>query len=542
MRVISAKEMRSLEAMAVNCGVSLETLMDNAGKALADFISTLDCGKKITFLAGCGNNGGDCFVAAEELIYRGFDVTIVNLCGSPQTVIAEKAFGRISSERVKIVIGYKSEAARMALEKAEIDFMSNNGDEKLEQIMEAEKMRIARVYEAVKNADIVVDGVFGTGFHGKIDKEIAEYFELAENAVKIAADVPSGGDCTSGSVTKGAFNADYTVTFGCVKSGMTQYPLKKFCGEIILKDIGIPEKAFEILNGGMLIETTEDMEFSKLLRERQPDSHKGDFGRLLVIAGSEKMRGACALATEAALRCGVGMVCTASTESALNAVSVRTPESLLLPLEYDFDGFMLYDSNMPLLESEIKKADAVLIGCGMGVTTDTKAIVTKIIETADCPIIIDADGLNCIASDINILQKKKADIILTPHPMEMSRLASVSVAEVQADRINTALSFAEKYGVTVVLKGAGTVTAQKDGCIVNTTGNSGMSKGGSGDVLAGIIASLTAQGYDSMTAAALGAYIHGLSGDIAAEKIGVEAMLPSDLIKFLPDSFRCLKK
>lgn len=542
MRVISAKEMKSLEAMAVNCGVSLEALMDNAGKALADFICTLNCGKKITFLAGCGNNGGDCFVAAEELIYRGFNVTIVNLCNKPQTVIAENAFEKISSGKINIIIGYKSESSRMALEKAEIDFMSNNGDEKLEKIIEADKKRIADVADAIKNADIVVDGVFGTGFHGKLDKEIAEYFELAENAVKIAVDVPSGADCTSGTVSKGTFKADYTVTFGCIKSGMTQYPLKKYCGEIILKDIGIPEKALDVLNGNTVIETTDDMDFSKLLRERQPDSHKGDFGRLLIIAGSEKMRGACVLAAESALRCGVGMVCTASTESAVNAVSARTPESLLLPLEYDFDGFMLYDSNMPLLESELKKADAVLIGCGMGVTTDTKAIVTKIIETTDCPLIIDADGLNCIASDINILQKKKTDIILTPHPMEMSRLTSLSVAEVQSDRIANALDFAEKYDVTVVLKGAGTVTAKKGGCIINTTGNSGMSKGGSGDVLAGIIASLTAQGYDSVTASALGVYIHGLSGDIAAEKLGAETMLPSDLIKFLPDSFRCLKK
>lgn len=542
MRIITAKEMRMLEQESVNCGVSLDKLMDNAGNALSSFIINLNKGRKIVFLAGRGNNGGDCYIAANELVYNGFDVTVINICGEPDTPLAINAFSKLPTERINIISGYKSEKVKKALEMAEIDFMSHEKSNELEKLKQLEAERIKTVSDAIKNADIVVDGVFGTGFHGELDGELAYFFSLAEDKTTIAVDTPSGGNCTSGAVSDGTFKADYTLTFGFVKTGMMQYPLKKHCGDIICCDIGIPEEALRVIDCNLKINTTEKSYISSLLKKREPDTHKGDFGKLLVIAGSEKMRGACVMAVNAALRCGTGLVCAASTESTINSISIRNPEALLLPMEYDYDGFMLYDSNISELEKELETASAILIGCGLGVTNDTYAIVSKIVEKAKCPVIIDADGINCIARDINILQMKKTDIILTPHPKEMSRLIGADVSSVQSDRIKTALDFAKRYDITVVLKGAGTVIADSGSCLINTTGNSGMSKGGSGDVLAGMIASFAAQGYCVSDAAAMGVYLHGLAGDITAEKYGYEAMLPTDMINELSSSFRCLNE
>jgi len=540
MRVITANEMRELEQEAVNCGVTLDKLMDNAGRALSSFITELDAGKKIVFLAGKGNNGGDCYVAAKELVYSGYDVTVINVCGEPGTQLAANAFSKLPSERIEIIKCYKSDKVKKALEMAEIDFMSHSKGDELEKLKQLENERVKKASAAIKNAEIVVDGVFGTGFRGELDSELAYLFSLAENKIRIAVDTPSGGNCTSGTVAEGTFKADYTLAFGFVKTGMTQYPLKKYCGEITCCDIGIPEEAVKILDCRLKVNTAEKEYFSSILKKREPDTHKGDFGRLLVIAGSEKMRGACVMAVSSALRCGVGLVCAASTENAINTVAIRNPEAVLMPLEYDFDGFMLYDSNISELEKELEKASAILIGCGMGVTNDTCAIVSKIVEKANCPVIIDADGINCIARDINILQMKKTDLILTPHPKEMARLIGKEVSDVMSDRIETALDFAKRHDVTLVLKGAGTVIADSGSCIVNTNGNSGMSKGGSGDVLAGIIASLAAQGYSAKEASAMGVYIHGLAGDYAAEKYGCEAMLPTDTINELSSSFRSI--
>lgn len=555
MKIITTKQMKALESESVNHGVSLAKLMDNAGKALADFICSLydkreiNCGKNITFLAGSGNNGGDCFVAARELVYCGFNVSVVCVCDKPQTNIALDAFNKMPSDRINIIEGFKSKHTKKTIEAAELSFMSVNGSSnenssanqaQMEQIQLAEKKRTDAVFNTISKSDVIVDGVFGTGFRGKLDEEIISFFKAADSKIKISVDVPSGGNCTYGSAAEGIFNADYTVAFGFLKSGMTQYPLKQYCGKIKVCEIGIPDKALELLNDEADMQLADESCFSNLIKPRMPDSHKGDFGRLLIIAGSRNMRGACVMAAESALRCGVGIVCTASVEETINTASIKIPESILLPLDCDYDGFMLYENNLDLLKKELGKADAVLFGCGLGVTNDTIKLTEFIIENAECPVIIDADGINCLAADVKLLQKKRSDIILTPHPAEMSRLIGKSVSDIQSDRINTALNFAEEYNVTVVLKGAGTVTAQSQKCIVNTTGNSGMSKGGSGDVLAGIVSSLSAQGYTPFEAASFGAYIHGMAGDFAAEKLGVQFMLPSDIINELSAVFKNL--
>lgn len=247
------------------------------------------------------------------------------------------------------------------------------------------------------------------------------------------------------------------------------------------------------------------------------------------------------MSSMSALRSGVGLLTVASSWTCINNISYCIPEAITLPLLADSEGYILFEENRDTLKKAIKKASSILIGCGMGVTDSTRSLTEFIIKNAECPIIIDADGINCISSCIDILKEKKSELILTPHPKEMSRICGISTQAVQNNRIETAMAFAEKYNVTVVLKGAGTVIADSEQCMVNITGNPGMSRGGSGDVLAGIISSLVAQGYTTFNAGVYGAYIHGLAGDITASKMGYESMLPTDITNNLSEAFRSIK-
>ncbi|MBQ8296358.1 MAG: NAD(P)H-hydrate dehydratase [Ruminococcus sp.] len=559
MQIVSPKQMREIELRSEELGVSRAQLMENAGAALAEIIDErfrsesvrVPGDKSIVFLAGSGNNGGDCFVAARYLSEIGYGVTVVNIGSIPQTDLARDAFRRLAGTRVQALRAYRGQSVKRSIEAAELDFMTGSQEKNpeeeavptaLDKIRMEEKQRIERVMEALEKADVIVDGVFGTGFHGRLDGEISEFLAAGSRAYRIAVDVPSGGNCATGEVSEGTFCADETIALGALKNGMTQYPLKGHCGRISIADIGIPDAAYRIADDEKKYTLTDSSELKGFPKKRDPDSHKNDFGRVLCICGSAGMRGAAALSVMGALRSGAGLVNLASCTECVNTVSVLAPEAMFTQLDCDDYGYSLYECSRQLIESEMKKADAILIGCGLGVTEDTKELTKFVVENANCPIIIDADGINCIASDIDILLKKKTDIILTPHPGEMARLAGITAAEVNRDRFSAAAFFAEKYGVTVVMKGAGTVVADSGRTSVNSTGNPGMSKGGSGDVLAGITASLAAQGYSMYDSARFAAYIHGLAGDIAAEKHGEEFMLPRDIIDALSDSYRLIKE
>ncbi len=281
---------------------------------------------------------------------------------------------------------------------------------------------------------------------------------------------------------------------------------------------------------------------AKMLPKRRRDAQKGDFGRLLCITGCRNMPGACALSTQAALRSGAGLVTVGTAPENPMRLAAALPEAMWLPLETDADGFLQDAENHVKLLPHLKRANAVLLGCGMGTTEQIRSFVHWVLETATCPVILDADGLNCIAGSIDIDRRTGTDWILTPHPGEMSRLAGISVTAVQAEREKTASAFAAQYPVTLVLKGAGTLVAKDAKICRNPTGNPGMSRGGSGDVLAGMIAALAAQGLSSWDAACAGVYLHGMAGDIAAQKYSEQAMLPRDLIECLPEAFLQLEQ
>lgn len=559
MQIVTTKQMAKVEQQAEKLGVTPKELMQNAGRKLAERIMEI-CSVEhpnpertsIVFLAGGGNNGGDCFVAANILVYRGYYVTVVNLVKEPSTDIAKEYFSMLP-DKVKIITGYRSKNFEAAIEAAELDYMTMQDKDitalknkkeltALDKILLKERERMTNVRRAVVSADVLIDGVFGTGFRGRLDDDLMSIFSIGTSAYKLSVDIPSGGDGSKGTISIGSFKADETLCLGCLKFGMTQYPLKKMCGKITVTDIGIPQRAYDILEGEHGYYRLERNSLANFPMKRERDAHKGIFGTVLIISGSSSMRGAAAFAALGALRSGAGLVKVASVEKCIDTVSVLAPEATFLEMECDDYGYMLFDSSKKMLTEAMSKATAVVIGSGMGVTNDTMAIVRFVVENSPCPVIIDADGINCIAKDIEILVNRKSDVILTPHPGEMARLLKCDARTINDNRIMAAEKYAEKYDVTVVLKGAGTIISNRFQTAANHTGNAGMSKGGSGDILSGIIGSAAAQGFSPYDAACAGVYMHGLAGDAAAEKFGQEAMLPRDVINCLPDAFRILKE
>ena len=284
------------------------------------------------------------------------------------------------------------------------------------------------------------------------------------------------------------------------------------------------------------MERTDKNIVKKAFPKRQSDAHKGSMGTLLSICGSYGMIGAGILSSMGALRCGLGLLKCAVPKSVYPIAASAVPEAVFLPLEETYSGKTSSEC-LPFLLAQ--KADAALLGCGLSVCDDTRSLVDGFVREWDKPMVLDADALNCLASDPAVLKTAKAPVIITPHPAEMARLTGGTAKEVNENRAETALDFARKYGVVVVLKGAGTVVASPDGkTLLNTTGNSGMATGGSGDVLAGMCASLLAQGKAPFDCAAASVYLHGLAGDLAAKRLGKTSMLPRDIIDEIPNALK----
>ncbi len=275
-----------------------------------------------------------------------------------------------------------------------------------------------------------------------------------------------------------------------------------------------------------------------LLPVRKPDANKGDFGRLLCITGSRRMPGAAALSAMGALRAGVGLLTVATAAENVPILASHMLEAMYLPLQTDVDGFLLDVPNRELLLPHMERADAILLGCGLGLTEQTRTLVRFVLQHATCPVILDADGLNAVASCIDIGQNAGTDRILTPHPGEMARILHTTPAAIQADREACLNDFCKRYPqIVLALKGAGTLIGQGTRVVKNETGNPGMSRGGSGDVLAGILAALVAQKLSAFDAACAAVYIHGAAGDLAAQHCSMQAMLPSDLIHAMQELF-----
>ncbi len=501
--------MKTIEENSEKNGVSCRSLMTNAGGALTMLIYKIsedrDISSGVVFICGSGNNGGDGFVSAKELAENGIPVTVVLACGDPATELSAQAYCELSD-----------------VKKADVLNLNDNID---------------KVFERFKTASVIVDAVFGTGFHGFLPPQIKACFSYAQRceAVIVAADIPSGGDCLSGKVSEGTLKCSYTVTFGFTKIGMLADPLAEYCGEIITADIGFTDKCCE--NIEYLPTGFDSKQAMQLVPKRDDFSHKGDFGKLLNIAGSAKFSGAAALSTEAALRSGAGLVTLAASERVITRIAPLISEATFLPLSEDKDGSYT-ESSAAAIAKECDGKSAVAVGCGLTVTKGTAAIVEKVIKKAACPIILDADGINCTADNINIFKDAKNKLIITPHAGELARLTGVPADEAVSDRLTLAVNLAREYGVIVVAKGVPTIVAGCGKAYVIKAGNPGLARGGSGDVLTGIIAAFCAQGFDPVEAAAAAVYVHGAAADLAADELSETGMLPSDVIKKLHFVFR----
>lgn len=501
MKILSSQQMRVLEQKAVDGGKTYTELMENAGTSAANRLISLGAsvGNIVAVICGAGNNGGDGFVIARILFEHGADVSLI-LLKEPKTDDAKLNFNRIK-DSVNVFLFSQSE----------------------EQCL-----------EIIKNADFVVDALFGIGFRGSLDETSSKLASAAnESKAKIlSVDLPSGADCNSGAVLGECFKADFTCTFSTMKPVHVLYPSIDYCGEVFVEDTGISQELID--NSDYEILSTDEYIGSQLLPKRKKSSHKGTYGTLLAVCGSYGMAGAAVMSGMSALRSGVGLLNLALPRSVYPIAAQKLTEAVFSPMKENVYGTVSAEE-IDRLKALSIKSTAMLIGCGMGHNSETEAITAELLKAAKCPVIVDADGINSLVPNIDILRSLNTPVILTPHPGEMARLLGCSVSQVQNNRKALASEFTQKYNAVLVLKGACTLVSYKGEVFVNLTGNAGMARGGSGDVLAGIIGSLLAQGIEPLRAAAVGVYIHGVAGDRCRDRLSQASMLPTDMIDDLKD-------
>ena len=509
MLIYTKNETVFVEQKAMESGISQQRLMENAGSSVAKEIrNRFDCnGLKVTLLCGSGNNGGDGYVAARRLYQDGAEVSVILADGLPKSDAAKEAFQFVKGLEIPIYDGNDN-----------FDLCSN----------------------LLLNCDVIVDAIYGFGFHGTLSTYVARLTKLANisKAFTVSVDLPSGTDCDGAICAENTINADLTVTFISMKPCHILYPAVKNCGQIKVVDIGVPKDAYIQPS---IHTITEDI-VKTLIPARQPDGHKGTFGTLHSVCGSYGMCGAAEFSAKAAMKSGAGLVRMSVSDSVYKILATRMAEPVYSICTPEGEDNLNLQSVRGVLK-DIKKADCVLIGCGSGNTSVTYALLENIIETAQIPVVRDADGINALSQNIDILRNANCEIVLTPHYGEMARLCGLSVDELMTDRIGLGKKFASEYGVTLVLKGANTLVFSPDGRIyVNQNGNDGMATAGSGDMLAGIIAGLVCQGALAFDGAMAGVYIHALSGDITAKQMTSYSMTVADMLANLHLAFAILTR
>lgn len=505
MRVISAETMQEIDRQAITeYGIPGLQLMENAGcRCVEEIITEFGACRRCVVMAGKGNNGGDGYVIARLLGAKGWRVKVI--------ILAEHEHIRgDAATNLDLLLGSVVHFC------TEVDVLSALHGKDLLQ------------------ADVIVDALFGTGLRNDVSGIYREAIQLmnASGRPIVAVDIPSGINGTSGQVQGDAVRASATVTFACAKLGHVLYPGAEYTGRLAVTDIGIPATLLETASGHEFL--NEDA-VRPLLRRRDRQGHKGHFGHCLVIAGSTGKTGAAALSANSAVRAGSGLVTLAVAEGIHSILEMKTTEVMTFPLP-DAGSCHLTISAFPDIEKLCIGKDAIAIGPGLDRHQGTTALVQKLIETIDLPMVIDADGLNALAEDVAVLKRKKShQVIITPHPGEMSRLTGIAIVDIEAARIAVAQEFARVYGVFVVLKGARTIIASPAGEVaINGSGNPGMASGGMGDVLTGMVVSLLGQGYLAWDACCLGVFLHGSAADMVADDKGEIGLNATDVLEKLP--------
>ncbi len=509
MRLVYAREMQALDRFTIEeVGVPAEVLMENAGRGVAELI--LECfpgeaRRGVLILCGPGNNGGDGLVVARHLHQRGLPVKVVLL--APE----EKYRGESASNlRVVKYLG-------LPLEKA----------------LSEEEVEALR--PALAGAGLVVDAIFGTGLSRDLSGRFARTVELLHESGRpvVAVDMPSGLSADTGRPLGVAVRATLTATMALPKVGQVIYPGREYVGELRVVDIGMP--------GKVIREKAPPREYldrdwaARVLKPRSPDTHKGTYGHVLILAGSRGKTGAAVLAALGALRVGAGLVTLAAAGSLQPLLAGYLPEVLTLGLSPETPDQELAPAAAESILETAGRMRAAVLGPGFGLSEEARSLSRRLAVELPCPAVLDADALTALSGRLESLREAPAPRVLTPHPGEMVRLLAQPKDKIQADRLAAAREAARLSGQVVVLKGAATVVAAPDGReAVNSSGNPGMAQGGMGDVLSGMIGALLAQGYEPFEAACLGVFLHGASADDLARRRGPFGFTASEVAENLP--------
>lgn len=504
---VTGAQMKRIDADTIErIGIPSMVLMERAALAVAEAVERMAGQEKrgvlgrparVWIACGTGNNGADGIAAGRILHGRGYEVTVL-LAGDLEHASPEHRSQQAIAERLGVtLVEYR-------------DFIPGS-------------------------CDIIVDAVFGIGLRRNVEGEYRELIQmLAGQKTKrvVAVDIPSGIHSDHGGVMGTALPAEMTVTFGYAKTGMLLYPGKEYAGEVLVADIGFSGISLEKAGWDAFITEPSDL---LRLPARREDSNKGTFGRLLLIAGSKGMSGAAYLGALSAYRSGVGLVKIMTVEDNRQILQSQLPEAIVET--YRPEDVMQEEGGFAaFIEAQCGWATSIVMGPGLSGEPYVERLVELVLTHAYVPIVLDADALNAVAAHPALTAYYTENIIITPHIGEMSRLTGRSVSEIKADALTVAREYSGNHGITCVLKDAVTVTADRDGITyLNAGGNSGMAKGGSGDVLAGIIGSLLAQGTELTDAAVFGVCLHGLAGDAAAKALGKRSILAHEIGDFIPE-------
>ncbi len=491
--IVTKKEMQAIDAYTMDkIGIPSAVLMERAALSVVEEIERLNVSRgRVLIVVEGGNNGGDGLAVGRILLERGYKVDIYYIGG----------FEKVSQ-------GFQQQWS----------ILHHMG---------------VRFRKTIPNKEyaVIVDGIFGVGLSREVQGVQKKAIEAMNHmdAIKVAIDIPSGIDATTGEVLGTAFYADYTVTFGLKKLGMFFLDGIDACGTVICKPIGFPAQA--VAHVKPMIYAYDNSDLDKLPK-RVNNSNKGTYGRVAVIAGSKNMSGAAFLCSKAAYSTGAGLVKIYTHESNRTILQSQLPEAVMMTYD-DYEGALA------CIEDALQWATVIVVGPGLGVDTVSERMLYELLMNAEVPMVVDADALNILSNNIELLRTSSVQIIMTPHMKEMSRLIQRPVEEIAKNRFVIAREFAKKMQVTLVLKDAKSIaTNGGQQTYMNLAGNNGMSTGGSGDVLAGIIAGMLAGGLTLADAARMGTYVHCRAGDLAAEHKGNYAMLASDIISYIGEVMR----
>ncbi len=512
MILVTANEMQAMDRQTIeDFGLPGMVLMENAGRGATRFLleqfSDIE-NKKVGVIAGRGNNGGDGFVIARCLKQKGIQVQVY--------LLAETA--RVQGDAL---------ANLKLLKPLDVPVVEI-----------PDEASFSKIKSEMQGLDLWIDAILGTGLNSDVKgyfKTIIDYINRLNKPV-LAVDMPSGLNSDTGQPCGTCICAAATATFAYAKTGHMVYPGADYIGNLKIVDIGIPPHIAAAVRPSHFLIT------ARLIRShlmpRPADAHKGSTGHLLVVAGSTGKTGAAAMTSMSALRTGAGLVTLAAAESLNPALEGRMLEAMTAPLP-ESDNGVLGKSAFDAIQKELSGKRCLAIGPGLGQAAETKDLIRKIIRQSEIPLVVDADGLNNLAGEVELLTEATAPIILTPHPGEMARLLDTEVRKVQQNRIKCSREFSVRHKVHVVLKGAGTIIAHPDGRVyINPTGNAGMASGGMGDVLTGVIAGLIVQGLTPEAACHAGVYLHGAAADSLVEAMGPYGYLAGDVMKTIPGEIK----